>query len=295
MSQSKQVKVVFCPRCGSTDAGEGDSEQAPPGYTQMLCGHCAHFELCDEWELRFRWNTTISLDEGAPLPGFVFVRDRLIETLRRFCAVAAREEDSFASRAAVRALCERVGAAWSEPHRRYHSLQHLAECLRWLDDPRLSDAMDERDEVELALFLHDLLYDTTRSDNEQKSAEESRAMLTAIDGADPRRVERVCAMIIATKDHNARTDDERVMLDIDLSILGADERRFAEYEQQIREEFHWVDAEAYAMGRRAVLAKFAARQPIYQREPLRAALEAAAHANLARALAVTPDPSEVVS
>lgn len=120
-------------------------------------------------------------------------------------------------------------------------------------------------------------------------------MLTAIDGADPRRVERVCAMIIATKDHNARTDDERVMLDIDLSILGADERRFAEYEQQIREEFHWVDAEAYAMGRRAVLAKFAARQPIYQREPLRAALEAAAHANLARALAVTPDPSEVVS
>jgi predicted metal-dependent HD superfamily phosphohydrolase len=287
MTENLRVTVVFCPRCGSTDAGEGDSEHAPPGYTAMRCGHCLHFETCDHWDIRFRWNTDVALAEGAALPRFVFTRGRLVEALRRLCGVAAVDEDAFASRPAVRVLCDRVGAAWSEPHRRYHSLQHLAECLRWLDDARLRDAIAERTEVELALFLHDLRYDTTRGDNEELSADESRAMLSALDGADPAAVERVCAMILATKAHVASTDDERAMLDVDLSILGADERRFAEYEQQIREEFHWVDREAYAHGRRAVLARFAERRPIYFSAPMRDALEEQAHENLRRALVAT--------
>jgi predicted metal-dependent HD superfamily phosphohydrolase len=286
MTLLSAVTVVFCPRCGSTDAGEGDSEHAPPGYSLMLCGHCGHSETCDHWELKFRWNTTLSLPQGAGIPRFVFVRARLVETLRRGCAdEAPKDEDAFAALAPVRALCARVGAAWSEPHRRYHTLQHLAECLRWLDDPRLRGAMREPGEVELAIFLHDLLYDTARSDNEQRSADEARAMLSAIDGVASERVDRVCAMILATKDHRARTDDERVMLDVDLSILGADDARFGEYERQIREEFHWVDADAYAMGRRAALAGFAERRPIYHSEALRAALEERAHENLSRAIA----------
>lgn len=280
--------VVFCPSCGSTDASASDDELTPPGYTRMLCGHCFHWAFCDEWELKFHWNTSLSLAPDAPLPRFVLPFERL-EHAVRWGAILSRAEsvdgDAFASEPAVRALCDAVREAWSEPHRRYHSLQHLSECLRWLDDPALDGALVRPLEVELALFFHDLVYDTTRSDNEEVSAERAVALLSAVDGADGAAIERVRAMILATKSHVADTDDARLMLDVDLSILGADERRFAEYEQQIREEYHWVPDDAYRAGRRRVLAGFAERARIFQSPIMFDRLEARAKDNLARALA----------
>lgn len=279
--------VVFCPRCGSTDASGDSDEFSPPGYTRMACGHCAFSALCDEWELKFQWNTQLALRKDAPLPRFVFVRDRLVYALGAVIGSErseVRNDDALASEPPVRALCAAVGAAWSEPHRRYHTLQHLAECLRWLDDPAIDGAIVRPLEVELALFFHDLAYDTTRSDNEEVSAERAASLLTAIDGADKSAIDRVCAMILATKTHAADTDDARIMLDVDLSILGADEARFAEYEGQIREEFQWVPEEAYRAGRRRVLEGFAARPRIYQSGVMFERLEERARRNLSRAL-----------
>jgi len=280
--------VVFCPRCGSTDAGASDDELTSPGYTRMRCGQCFYWAFCDEWELRFHWNSSLSLDPSAALPCFVLPRERLVHAVR-WGAVASRaasvDADAFASERAVLAVCDAVDDAWSEPHRRYHSLQHLSECLRWLDDPALDGALARPLEVALALFFHDLVYDTARSDNEEASAERAVALLTAVEGSDAAAIERVRAMILATKSHTAATDDERVMLDVDLSILGADERRFAEYEQQIREEYHWVHGDAYRAGRRRVLEGFAQRARIFQSHTMFERLESRARANLARALA----------
>jgi predicted metal-dependent HD superfamily phosphohydrolase len=209
--------------------------------------------------------------------------DRLIDALRALrsdaLAIVRGEEP------AVAALAERVVAGWTEPHRSYHTIEHLGECLAWLDDPEVRGAIERPAEVELALWLHDLVYDTRRGDNEHASAEEGRGLLGAVGGIDPAVIERIAAMVESTKDHGARSADGAVMLDIDLSILGADPARFARYESQIREEYGWVEPDAYRAGRRAVLARFAARPRLFLSDALHDRLEARARENLARALA----------
>ena len=46
------------------------------------------------------------------------------------------------------------------------------------------------------------------------------------------------------------------MLDIDLAILAATPERFIQYEQQIQQEYSWVDPEVYAIKRKEVLMHF---------------------------------------
>src|SRR4029079_14763196 len=55
-------------------------------------------------------------------------------------------------------------SAYREPHRRYHTLQHLAECIELFD--RVGALAPHAAEVEVGLWFHDAVYDVQRSDNE---------------------------------------------------------------------------------------------------------------------------------
>lgn len=75
-----EATIVFCPRCGSTDAGEGDSSHVPPTLFLMGCGHCGHSAICDDWEIKLEWNMKVDVSAGRP--PFVAPIDRLITALR---------------------------------------------------------------------------------------------------------------------------------------------------------------------------------------------------------------------
>ena len=181
------------------------------------------------------------------------------------------------------ALRQRLVDAWREPQRRYHTLQHLAECLGELEPVRhLAAAAGE---VELGLWFHDAVYDVRGHDNEAKSAAWAADELRGA-GVAAAAVERVRALVMATR-HAAlpETTDEALLVDIDLSILGAPPERFAEYETQIRAEYAWVDEAVFRSRRLAVLTGFLARPTIYATAHFRTLLEAAARANLQRSIA----------
>jgi predicted metal-dependent HD superfamily phosphohydrolase len=174
-------------------------------------------------------------------------------------------------------------AAYSEPQRHYHTLQHLGECLAWLE--REKAVATRPGEVALALWFHDAIYDLQAHDNEQRSADWARdAMRSA--GVAEDAAQRVHALVMATR-HDAvpQDPDVQLLVDIDLSILGAPPARFAEYERQIRAEYAHVAPELFEPRRRAILARFLQREPLYATPGLRAACEQQAKINLRAAIA----------
>jgi len=179
-------------------------------------------------------------------------------------------------------LFEALLARYREAHRAYHTLQHLGECLDGLARER-SQAVRPA-EVALALWFHDAIYDVHAHDNEAQSADWARrALLDA--GAAPEVAARVHALVMATRhDVQPQDTDARVLVDIDLSILGAPTARFAEYERQIRIEYAHVPPGIFEPRRRGILGGFLAREPLYLTPTVRVRLEHAARANLRQAI-----------
>lgn len=180
-------------------------------------------------------------------------------------------------------LYNQLVAAYSEPQRHYHTLQHLRECLANLD---AAAALARRPaEVELALWFHDAVYDPRRSDNEELSAEWAwRSILAA--GCADEVAQRVQSLVLATKGHEAGDDpDARLLLDIDLAILGAAPARYDEYARQVRAEYAHVPEDDFRAGRARILAGFLARPRLYATEVFRDALERRSRENIARELA----------
>lgn len=173
-------------------------------------------------------------------------------------------------------------ARYGEPQRHYHTLQHLGECLALFDRER---ALAQRPgEVALALWFHDAVYDLGAHDNEAQSAQWAARALSAA-GAAEAVAARVHALVMATC-HDAQPcdADARLLVDIDLAILGAPPARFAEYEAQIRREYAHVAPEVFEPRRRSILGRFLARDPLYQTPGIRARLEGQARANLRHAI-----------
>jgi predicted metal-dependent HD superfamily phosphohydrolase len=168
--------------------------------------------------------------------------------------------------------------AWAQPQRHYHSLQHLRECLLHAEAARA--LARHPGEVELALWFHDAVYDPKGSDNEALSADWATDALAQA-GAGSELQERVRALIMATRHDAEPTDpDARLLVDIDLAILGAEPARFAEYDAQVRAEYRWVPGWLYRRKRKQVLSGFLARPVIYGTGWFRERLEVRARENL---------------
>lgn len=174
-------------------------------------------------------------------------------------------------------------ATYSQKHRYYHTVQHIDHCLQQLDSA-LSLAIEPA-EVEIALWFHDAVYDPYSSDNEQRSADLACALL-ARNNVNAARVERVRAHIMATRhEAPATTPDSQLVVDVDLSILGADEAAYAEFETNVRQEYRWVPSMLFRRKRAEILESFLARPQIYMLEAFRTRYEIQARRNLAQAIA----------
>ena len=184
--------------------------------------------------------------------------------------------------AADAALFHELLGRYSETHRSYHTLQHLEECFACLEQARVF--AEHPYEVELALWFHDAVYDTKRQDNEQRSAEWAKAAALRL-GLASATAERVYELVMVTRHHAVPTGtDAKILVDIDLSILGAAAQRFDEYERQVREEYAWVPEFLFRHERRKILEEFVARPRIFKTDHFFKSHEARARSNLQRSI-----------
>jgi predicted metal-dependent HD superfamily phosphohydrolase len=173
---------------------------------------------------------------------------------------------------------DRLIKAYDEPHRSYHTRQHLEECIGHFSG--VVDVATHPGEIEIALWFHDAVYDLHGPDNERRSAEWALQALTQAGATDPVKA-RVHALIMATLHSAVPTEaDQQLLVDIDLAILGATPARFKEYDRQVAMEYSWVPSDVYTVKRREVLSSFLARPHIYSTDHFRAEFEAQARINL---------------
>ena len=178
-------------------------------------------------------------------------------------------------------LCTLINA-YSQPHRYYHTLQHIDECFSLLQN--VYDFAERPAEVALAIWFHDYVYAPRETDNEERSAKWAEITILG-SSAKAEVAERVKDLVLATKhDSPLIGGDAKLLVDIDLAILGATDERFEEYEKQIRQEYSWVPEDKYRKARRDILLGFLDREFIYSTSYFSYKYEEKARANLTRAV-----------
>src|SRR5919197_5664163 len=186
------------------------------------------------------------------------------------------------------AAADRAGAdlvaRWSQPHRRYHDVAHLAAVLNvidehadWAEDPAL---------VRLAAWFHDAVYSPRRNDNEEASAALAYSVLRRL-GMAPERIDEVARLIRLTERHDPQPGDRNgeLLCDADLSVLAGDPEAYRHYTHRIRMEYKHIPYQAFRAGRIGILRRLLALPILYHVPALREAWQVRARENIARELA----------
>ena len=186
-------------------------------------------------------------------------------------------------------LLRRLG----EPHRRYHTANHLVEVFWALEDLERAGEIRAREATvaRLAGWFHDAVYDPdSPGDNEIRSAELATRDLRAL-GCTTEDAETVRDLVLATQTHELAGEGIHAAFhDADLWILSAPPERYDEYTRQVREEYAAVPDDAFRSGRAAILGPFLARDTIYATDHARETWEDAARTNLAAELKALTAP-----
>jgi predicted metal-dependent HD superfamily phosphohydrolase len=173
-----------------------------------------------------------------------------------------------------------LAACHTEPHRHYHTMEHITAVLRHLADLNAATPT-----ARLAAFFHDAVYEPTRSDNEAQSAELAREVLQAVDRPE---ADDVAAIVMATAKHELPVGAPRetaAFLDADLAILAARPDVYDNYSSNVRAEYSHVPDDDFRSRRKTILEGFLAREQLFFTTAGQAKFEMSARANLGREIA----------
>ena len=176
---------------------------------------------------------------------------------------------------------------YEEPWRHYHVMAHIDAMERHLRDALAAGIIvHDPSACQAFIWWHDAIYEPEASPghNEMRSAELCAAEM-AVSGYDTATIQRAVAMIEATACHTppdtSAAPDAPLMLDIDLSVLGASPTAYQQYAQAIRREYAHVAEGPYSEGRARILRGFLDRTTLYLTDWARQRWDAAARTNLA--------------
>ena len=180
------------------------------------------------------------------------------------------------------ATFDELMAAYSEKGRYYHTREHVSACLAHLDNCSLG--LSSSKEIEIALWFHDVVYKPFSGTNEKDSADWAARFLCEC-GASSEQSSRVHQLIMVTEhDAPTKTLDEAVLVDVDLSILGAAPSVYNLFEEAVRKEYRLVPSLIYRKKRAEILSGFLDRPRIYTSGIFPDNVEEQARSNLSDAI-----------
>jgi predicted metal-dependent HD superfamily phosphohydrolase len=168
---------------------------------------------------------------------------------------------------------------YNEPHRSYHNLEHIVSML-----DELGTLVPTLIQVALAIWLHDAIYDPKQKNNEELSAEFAKIVMRKLKLTNSLQ-EKVSKLVLITKHSSLpKTAKEKLLVDLDLTILGKPEKDFDIYENGIREEYHWAPESEFLKRRIQILISFLERPHIYTTKIFREKYEEQARKNLKKSI-----------
>lgn len=151
---------------------------------------------------------------------------------------------------------------YSGKKRYYHTLQHLDNLLAQLTE--VKGEIQNWETILFTLYYHDIIYNSLKSDNEEKSAELAEKRMKQISVSDD-AAEHCKKQILATKSHIKSTDsDTNYFTDADLSILGQTWETYSFYYKNVRKEYSIYPDLVYNPGRKKVLNHFLTMDRIFK-------------------------------
>jgi predicted metal-dependent HD superfamily phosphohydrolase len=167
---------------------------------------------------------------------------------------------------------------YAEPHRRYHTADHLRHVLAMIDE--LAETQ-ELFLVQLAAWFHDAVYaiPAGQLSNEEASARLAIRSLSRT-GLEQEDLNQIARLVRLTETHlpGARDPEGELLCDADLAILAAPPEAYARYVEQVREEYATVPEQTFLAGRLEILTRLADREIFRTAKGRR--LTSAARANL---------------
>lgn len=172
--------------------------------------------------------------------------------------------------------------SYNEKHRYYHSLTHIEATLRHLDN--VVFLATHPAEIEIALWFHDAIYSPYSKSNELDSANLASEFLVQNDVPEA-VVKRVYHLILATRHNvNLNSSDEKLVVDIDLTILGCSQEGYNQFESNVRKEYKWIPSFIYKRKRKEILQSFLDRNRIYNLDYFHDNFDQQAQSNIQRAI-----------
>jgi predicted metal-dependent HD superfamily phosphohydrolase len=162
----------------------------------------------------------------------------------------------------IEKLWSEVQSNYSKSNRYYHNLTHLNSLIEQLLP--IKSQIEDWQTLTFSVAYHDIVYNTLRQDNEEKSAALAYDRLTRLNFPSIQK-DKCKLQILATKQHHLSTNaDTNYFIDADLSILGSDNNSYLKYIDQIRKEYRRFPDFLYKPGRRKVLTGFLEMKNIFK-------------------------------
>nr|WP_321222913.1 hypothetical protein [uncultured Psychroserpens sp.] len=159
-------------------------------------------------------------------------------------------------------LWSEIEKNYSSKKRHYHTLQHLDNLLIQLTN--VKSEIQDWETILFTLFYHDIIYNSIKSDNEEKSVELAERRMKQISVSNE-TIELCKKQILATKSHIKSTNgDTNYFIDADLSVLGQNWETYSIYYKNVRKEYSIYPSLVYNPGRKKVLNHFLSMERIFK-------------------------------
>lgn len=147
---------------------------------------------------------------------------------------------------------------WNESHRHWHNLDHLNDLLSQINEDYSNNKFDEktRDKLYLTAIFHDVIYDPSRQDNEERSAQFFESLCLDKN----QLILEIKQAILDTKTHTSTSNLSETFNKYDMNIVERDFDSLLKWEEGISEEYK-IYGDQYKSGRLQFLSTLLDKYP----------------------------------